>query len=173
MSYPMVDRAAERVTLVQGARRAAARDLHVAYNRNNLKAVDKAAHAAEVEIERVCEMAEELANLAANLGRWGPVETSERHVGAYNYTEQLMIADLVKIAPAVRRQHDLASSREPRRRGPAVEAGFRRCRRTWTLCVRSTRTGNAATSAHPTGRNPQIENADADEFWPAVRENWP
>jgi hypothetical protein len=78
MSDPMVDRAAERVTLACRALSAAARDLHVAYNRNNLKAVDKAAHAAEVEMERVCEMAEELANLAANLGRWGPVEAPER-----------------------------------------------------------------------------------------------
>jgi hypothetical protein len=80
MSDPMVDRAAERVTLACRALSAAARDLHVAYNRTDVTAVDKAAQAAEVEMERVCEMAEELANLAANLGRWAPVETSEQHV---------------------------------------------------------------------------------------------
>lgn len=74
-----VSRAAGRVALACRALSAAATDLRVAHARGGVNAVDKAADTLETETERVCEMAEEVANLAANLGRWAPpVASSDR-----------------------------------------------------------------------------------------------
>jgi hypothetical protein len=73
-----VTRAAERVTLACRALSAAATDLHVAYIRCGLTAVDKAADSLEAETERVCEMADEVANLAANLRQWAPTEAADQ-----------------------------------------------------------------------------------------------
>jgi len=77
-----VARAAERVTLACRALSAAARDLHVAYDRNGVGAVDKAAGNLEVEMERVCEMAEQVAALGVNLRRWANVEAAQRAAGS-------------------------------------------------------------------------------------------
>ena len=63
-----VKRAAERVTLACRALSAAANDLRVAHKRTNATAVGDAAHGVEVETERVCELAEELASFATALG---------------------------------------------------------------------------------------------------------
>jgi hypothetical protein len=73
-----VRRAGEKVTLACRALSAAATDLRVAHNEVGLTAVDKAAERLESETERVCEMAEELAKLASNLGRWLPGERTEK-----------------------------------------------------------------------------------------------
>ena len=62
-----MQRAAERVTLACKALSAAANDLRVEYSRYKLTAVENAAEMVETETERVCELAEELANLATNL----------------------------------------------------------------------------------------------------------
>jgi hypothetical protein len=72
MADAEVSHAAERVTLACRALSAAATDLRLAHSRHGVKAVDKAADTLESEMERVCEMAEEVAALAANLGRWAP-----------------------------------------------------------------------------------------------------
>jgi hypothetical protein len=64
-----VTRAAERVELACRALTAAATDLRVAHRQSGLSAVDDAADRVGVETERVCELAEELVSLAANLRR--------------------------------------------------------------------------------------------------------
>jgi hypothetical protein len=73
-----VRRAAERVRLACRALDAAATDLRVAYGRDGVTAVDKAADTVTAETERVCEMAQDLAKLASNLRRWTPTEDAER-----------------------------------------------------------------------------------------------
>lgn len=60
-------RAAERVELACRALAAATNDLRVAHDRNKRVPVDNAADMAAAETERVCELAEELTQLAMNL----------------------------------------------------------------------------------------------------------
>ena len=67
MADAEVTRAAERVTLACRALAAAANDLRIAQAHIGVTAVDDAADMVGAETERVCELAEELAALAANL----------------------------------------------------------------------------------------------------------
>jgi hypothetical protein len=66
MPDPGINRAAERVKLACKALSAAANDLAVASRRDGLD-VDGAADNLAIETERVCEMAEELGELAWKL----------------------------------------------------------------------------------------------------------
>jgi hypothetical protein len=69
-TYPgrkSAERAAERVALACRALSGAANDLRVAHAQNKVMAVDDAAQQLESEVERVCELAEELSSLAMNL----------------------------------------------------------------------------------------------------------
>jgi hypothetical protein len=78
-SYPgrkNAERAAERVALACRALSGAANDLRVAHAQNKMVAVDDAAQMLESEVERVCELAEELSSLAMNLRGLRPVATS-------------------------------------------------------------------------------------------------
>jgi hypothetical protein len=70
MTDPGLSRAAERVRLACTVLSAAANDLRVEHDRNGMMAVDDAAHLLEAEMERVCELAEELTTLARNLTTW-------------------------------------------------------------------------------------------------------
>jgi hypothetical protein len=70
MTDPGIGRAAERLTLACRALSAAANELRVAHHRDPLLDVSDTAAALEAETERVCEMAEELARLASDLGSW-------------------------------------------------------------------------------------------------------
>jgi hypothetical protein len=74
---PAVSRASERVALACRALSAAANDLRVAHARNAITALDDAADQVGVETERVCELADELVKLAANL-RKQPLATAGR-----------------------------------------------------------------------------------------------
>ena len=60
-----VARAAERVSLACRALSAAANDLHVARQRDDAT-MQEGAHELEAETERVCELAEQLSELAAS-----------------------------------------------------------------------------------------------------------
>jgi hypothetical protein len=71
-----VRRASERVTLACRALAEAANDLRVAYVRGGMSPVDDATAKVNVEMERVCELAEELEKLARNLRR-RPLLTAE------------------------------------------------------------------------------------------------
>jgi hypothetical protein len=64
-----VRRASERVTLACRALNAAVRELRVAHKQSGIAVVDDAADSVAAETERVCELAEEVEKLAANLGR--------------------------------------------------------------------------------------------------------
>jgi hypothetical protein len=64
-----VKRAAERVELACKALSGAANDLRVAHRQLPTTAIDEAADMIGAETERVCEMAEELADLAGSLKR--------------------------------------------------------------------------------------------------------
>jgi hypothetical protein len=77
MTDPGMSRAAERVRLACRALSAAANDLRVEHDRNPMMAVDEAAHLLEAEMERVCELAEELTSLATNLTIWPAPEAAE------------------------------------------------------------------------------------------------
>src|SRR5277367_3014764 len=69
-----VQRGSERVTLACKAMAAACADLRVACVRDGMptEAVEGAAHALDAEAERVCELAEELGELAEALANgWG------------------------------------------------------------------------------------------------------
>jgi hypothetical protein len=61
--------ASERVTLACRALAAAAEELRVVRDRTRMTSVEDAADMVAGETERVCEMAEELAKFATNLGR--------------------------------------------------------------------------------------------------------
>ena len=63
-----VRHASERVTLACRALAAAASELRVVHKRSGMTTVEDAADMVAAETERVCEMAEELAKLATNLG---------------------------------------------------------------------------------------------------------
>lgn len=78
MTDPGVGRAAERVTLACRALSAAANDLRVAHTRDKMIVVNSVAHMLEAETERVCELAEQLATLAANLRRGLPLEAAAK-----------------------------------------------------------------------------------------------
>lgn len=62
-----MQRAAGRVTLACRALSAAADDLRLEYAQYKMTAVGDAAQMVEAETDRVCALAEELANLATNL----------------------------------------------------------------------------------------------------------
>jgi hypothetical protein len=68
MADAEVSRAAERVMLACRALAAAANDLRIAQAHTGMTAVDDAADLVGAETERVCELAEDLASLASNLG---------------------------------------------------------------------------------------------------------
>jgi hypothetical protein len=68
-SEDAVRRASERVTLACRALTEAVRDLRVAHKQRPIPAVDDAADSVAAETERVCELGEEVAKLAANLER--------------------------------------------------------------------------------------------------------
>jgi hypothetical protein len=66
MAEAGIDRGTERVQLACRALSAAARDLHIAFDRDGMP-VEDATHALEAEAVRVCELAEELGKLAQKL----------------------------------------------------------------------------------------------------------
>jgi hypothetical protein len=67
LSDVRVRRAAERVTLACRALSAAVNDLRVAHSQTKMTALDDAADMVGAETEKVCELAEEVATLAANV----------------------------------------------------------------------------------------------------------
>jgi len=67
-----VRHASERVTLACRALSAAASELRVLRTRSGITSVEDASDMVAAETERVCEMAEDLAKLASNLGKRTP-----------------------------------------------------------------------------------------------------
>ncbi|HEX5223819.1 MAG TPA: hypothetical protein VFW29_01700 [Solirubrobacteraceae bacterium] len=68
---PGIERAAERLTLACRALTAAANDLAIAKRRDGAP-VDDAAHELEVELERICALAEQLERRVTGLGVLAP-----------------------------------------------------------------------------------------------------
>ena len=78
MAEAGIDRGTERVQLACRALSAAAKDLHVALDRDGMP-VEDATHALEAEAVRVCELAEELGELAEKLSRgWLELEPASQ-----------------------------------------------------------------------------------------------
>jgi hypothetical protein len=68
-------RAVERVSLACKALSAAASDLHVARNRNPAAVDDSIADTLNAEVERICELAEDLARRAERLPTFAGVQS--------------------------------------------------------------------------------------------------